>query len=194
MLDESPIAARPALRDALRSTTAGVHARLDAALSESSLSRRADYLAFLKATRAVLAPMELALSCCVLPWRYAPRCAALDADLRALATVPPPVELHLAAHVVDTASALGCVYVLEGSRLGGQVLARRLSARLAPADCQFGYLAEDRTGLQRWPAFVQCLDDWGTTASAAEWQRVKSAALSTFLRFAEAFAQRGLTQ
>lgn len=61
---------------------------------------------------------------------------------------------------------LGALYVLEGSTLGGQVIARQLSKAGVPESCYFqGYGA--LTG-PRWKAFCQLLTEAGTEENEQE--------------------------
>ena len=75
-------------------------------------------------------------------------------------------------------SALGSVYVLEGSTLGGSVLARHFAAHLAirpEAGCRYFYGYGERTG-QMWSSFGALLKG----RPAAEDSDMLAAAVSTF--------------
>ena len=86
------------------------------------------------------------------------RLARLDADLSYLGLdaagiaalpAPPPVVLQ------DRAEALGALYVLEGSTLGGQVIARqieRLHGLSETGGCAY-YRAHGRAAAAMWAAF-----------------------------------------
>jgi heme oxygenase len=102
----------------------------------------------------------------------------LALDLRAL-SAGDPASLPLCADlpdVSDVASALGCLYVIEGATLGGQVIKRHLRARLnvtPESGGRFfhGYGAE--TG-SMWQAFcselgahARTLESHGRTIDAA---------------------------
>jgi heme oxygenase len=61
------------------------------------------------------------------------RASLLDDDLRRLgvaATARPPDSRPFSPTLSSLAGALGCLYVLEGSTLGGQIVARRARAAL----------------------------------------------------------------
>ena len=92
---------------------------------------------FASAEAEVLSPLEPWFSARGFAWRSRRPALARDlADLDALPTMPaPPVapappRLDLPA---DPGTALGLLYVSEGSRLGGRTLARHLSQSL-PAE------------------------------------------------------------
>ncbi|MEM7488374.1 MAG: biliverdin-producing heme oxygenase, partial [Pseudomonadota bacterium] len=109
----------------LRAATDGAHRRVDALAAGLDLSRTADYRAFLLAQATALLPLEDALRdggfATVCPgWR--PRTPALRAAIDALGgrTAPGPAVPHGAS----PAALWGIAYVVEGSRLGGRLLAR----------------------------------------------------------------------
>jgi heme oxygenase len=112
----------------LRARTARSHDQVDAAFSEYSFGDEGSYRQFLLAHAHALAPAEVLLSRKGgLPvWR--PRTALLAEDLADLgARLPLPLSFEVHPH---PASAWGVHYVLEGSRLGGKLLADRVPASL----------------------------------------------------------------
>lgn len=108
----------------LRSESGPAHDRVDAAYGAFRLDQRDDYAAFLAAHARALPAAEAALHAHpdLPPWRERARLLAADlADLgRAM---PAPLPFTLA----DDAAAWGALYVTEGSRLGGTVLARAVA-------------------------------------------------------------------
>ncbi|MCD0501801.1 biliverdin-producing heme oxygenase [Bordetella petrii] len=124
----------------LRAGTAERHARLDQNLAlaqpHAGLS---EYLAHLQALYAWLQPLEALLW--ELPWPDT-LCAAerrdksgwIASDL-AHAGLPPPDErcTDLPVPRAPDAYALGVAYVIEGSQLGGRILARQLAERMPGA-------------------------------------------------------------
>ncbi len=104
---------------------------------------------------------------------------------RDLATLHAPLPLELAGDLPSlhsTASLLGSMYVLEGSRLGGQYLVRDLETRLGLTPQQglsFFYGFGLETG-SRWKAFCWLLESNVTSAMSAE---VIPAARQTFAAF-----------
>lgn len=120
-------------RAALRAGTAADHERLDALFGRFRLDDPNEYRAFLKAHAMALAAVEQALDAASFEqalddWTKRKRGAAIAADLAAIGeTVPVP--LH--APPLDTPAARwGAAYVIEGSRLGGALLARSVPGNL----------------------------------------------------------------
>lgn len=154
---------------ALRAATHAQHAALDQGLPLARANATlADYLQHL----TVLRDWQIALS----PWLS--RVLDLQAGLALIAMdlaedspVPaaPPTPLDVsqiqAADDGSDAFCWGMAYVLEGSRLGGQVLHRRLKESLAPHPLR--YLAE--RGGPAWPETMKRLrhELAGDTALAA---------------------------
>lgn len=123
-------------RTALRNATAAQHERVDRLFSSFDLGRRDGYRHFLLAQAAAFLPAENALDAAgagnvIADWPSRRRGELARADLVALETPLPafatPPELH------GTPGILGAIYVLEGSRLGGAVLKRRLPSALPSA-------------------------------------------------------------
>lgn len=144
-------------RDLLRAATVGAHDRVDRLFSQFDLASHRDYRLFLEAHQAVLPGCERALTASsvesLLPdWPVRRRASALAADLRDLGW--REAEKELSVPVLDRAQAMGLLYVLEGSRLGGAVLARRVGAN-GDARCRVAtrYLRHGE-GTRLWPSFV----------------------------------------
>lgn len=146
---------RTASHQELRQATAADHERVDARFSGFDLGERAAYGRFLSAHAAAVAALEPALTAAgfadALPdWPARQRLAALQADLAALAL---PLPQALPCPPLDDAGSLwGAGYVLEGSRLGGAVLARRVAG-----DLPHSYLGGAQPA-GAWPRFLQALD------------------------------------
>ncbi|HDS1737038.1 biliverdin-producing heme oxygenase [Pseudomonas sp. BP8] len=111
----------------------------------------------------------------------------LVSDLQALTLTAADIDalpLCQALPVIDNeASALGVMYVIEGSTLGGQVLKRAMAERLGiDADNGGGFLDVygAMTG-QHWRSFLQRLEQ--APASAAAQACTVHAAVATFERF-----------
>lgn len=118
-----------------RGTRAG-HDRVDAAFSRFDLGDRADYARFLRAQARAYLPVEDALGATAVAtlvpgWLAHRRADALRADLEALGVSgPSPLPVP---PLPTAAEALGAWYVLEGSRLGGALLARAVAPGLPAA-------------------------------------------------------------
>jgi heme oxygenase len=119
-------------RDRLRAATAESHAALDAIVSGWRIETPRGYGAFLSASAAALAPLEVALERAGvadwLPdWPRRTRRAALVRDLAVLGLEPSP---YRGAFVPSRDFGAGLLYVLEGSRLGARFLVRQARAGL----------------------------------------------------------------
>lgn len=173
------------LRARLRQATAPLHVQVDAAFSDFSLEQLDDYRCFLRAHSRVLSAAEIALeragfAARLDDWSMRVRRHALCADLAEL-DCPLPTALSLPS-LSDSASCWGVAYVLEGSRLGGRVLARRV--RQANPTAPVRYL-EHGDVARLWPAFVARLEQ---DAASCTWEPMLVAAEKTFALFAEAAA------
>jgi heme oxygenase len=89
------------------------------------------------------------------------RTPLLLSDLRDLGLSVPPLRDASALMVASRAEALGALYVLEGSTLGGRVIRKALAAR-GHDHAGLGFLDPygDRTG-ERWKSFISVLEREG---------------------------------
>lgn len=155
---------------------------MDAAFGRYTLADPAGYRAFLTAHARIVPALEAWLDAhqpeTLKGWQAVRRGPALLADLAALDVPPPPTaEINLDS---DIASVCGATYVLEGSRMGGALLARSVAPQLPRA--YLGY----PTQVALWRAFATELDrllpDEAATARAG------TAALAVFNLFRAATA------
>ena len=171
-------------RFALREATAAEHERVDAAFADFDLADRRSYANFLAAQAAALLPVEAGIDrsdvARLLPdWPERRRGSLLCDDLNALevsALVGAPVDFD------SDEAVLGAVYVLEGSRMGGRMLARAVAPNLP---CRFLEASDDG----RWRTLTALID----TALGSDEQRAVAidAARAVFARF-EQSARRQL--
>lgn len=152
-------------RDALRQATSHLHAAVDAGMPLSGPAPSlADYHAHLCLLRDWVQALRVLPG--VVP-RLDAEAAALAVDiadcerLRASASPAPRVALDVpfsstAPAAERDARAWGVAYVIEGSRLGGQVLYRRLAEPLAPHPLRYLQGAGAQTGAH-WRAFLESL-------------------------------------
>ena len=146
------------LLERLRTETAGAHDKLDRAHDGGAFSDLVDYGRFLEAQARIFPAAEAALASSqeyrTLPdWDRRFRSEALLSDLSGLGiAAPPPIPFDLAQR---PGSATGLAYVLEGSRLGGKLIARKLEqAGLENAPTAFiTHGASERF----WPSFTTWL-------------------------------------
>ncbi len=119
-----------------RVATRAAHDRVDATFSDLDLGDAADYRLFLTAQAKAFLPVEAALDAAgvaaLFPdWPRRRRSHLLRADLEALSLAVPAGESTLS--FATPAEVVGGAYVLEGSRLGGAVLARSVAPGLPRA-------------------------------------------------------------
>lgn len=161
----------------IRARTAGIHERLERRLRltrpPSSHSAYAAYLArMFGATRAteLLARDVPALHRLLpdLPERSC-KSAALLEDLRELGHPAAPLPL-MPLPTCTTSAGLGLLYVMEGSTLGGAVVARALEAELGPLPTRYLRCYGESTGTM-WRSMVQALEQFGQGAAGDQLAR-----------------------
>lgn len=145
------------LRDHLRAATSESHAALDDKVAAWRLQTLSGYGAFLTASAAALAPLEVALETAGvgawLPdWPGRARRHAVAADLAGLGLRAPEIDT---AVVPSRDFGAGLLYVLEGSRLGARFLARQV--RAADAGLPLAYLTHGESQ-DLWRSFLSWLD------------------------------------
>ena len=171
----------------LRDATGPAHRRLEDELDwEARTATLAGYRDLLGRFRGFHAVYEPAIAVALddpglLAGRM--RVELLDADLRVLgmdaasiAALPCPPRPGLA----NAAQALGALYVLEGSTLGGQVIGRSISRRLGAqaAGALAYYGGHGRETAARWRGFLEELES-ACAAPAAQDQAIATA-IDTF--------------
>lgn len=135
------------VRQTLRDATMEDHHRVDALFSSTTLHSPKDYRAFLTTHARALGALEPVAR------PAAPRLPLLQQDLAAL-DAPMPAPLFLPANDAD-GYRWGLLYTLEGSRLGGALLARQVGAGLPKS-----YLSAVH-GKGEWAAFQAAMDAAG---------------------------------
>lgn len=156
------------VRAHLRSATAFCHDRVDAAFSAFDLASPYGYAAFLAAQAAALITVEQAIEQAgidgVLPdWKQRTRRAALWRDLESLGLIPAPsVDFNPPD---SQAAMLGMVYVLEGSRLGGAVLLRRVLGGPPPMPSTATEFLRHGAGSGLWQSFLATIEAAGFVAA-----------------------------
>jgi heme oxygenase len=187
----------------LRAATAADHRQVDDRFGGFALDDPAAYVRFLRAHGRALPAVEAALAqagvgagagmgagAMLPPWR--PRAPLIAADLAALgAPMPPPLPFTL-----DGAERWGALYVMEGSRLGGQLLARRVACGLPVA-----YLSAKHAA-GAWRTLLAAIDAQAAAADAgradagradAGWADAALAgARATFALYAQAADQEAM--
>ena len=175
---------RAGTRVALRAATAKRHAELDSLFSSLDVTTKSGYVTFLSRLAAAYVPVDAQLEAtgirALFPdWDRRSRRAALLDDLRHLGVATP---LMLPALFFATPEdMLGALYVLEGSRLGGQLLLRQVAASFdeeVKAAKRFLQSGED-TG--SWRDFLAVLENRAVDEAGLE--RMITAADRTFALF-----------
>jgi heme oxygenase len=176
---------------ALRAATADLHARADAELRSGGWLRDAPsyacfaqrLLGFHRVVEAAAAPLAGPVADLDHPARR--RSPLLEADLRRLTRLgvprPPPAHPAVRLHLDDVAALLGCLYVVEGSTLGGQVLIRWVARDLGPdVAAAATHLTPygDRT-YQRWTELAAVIEQL-LAGDPAALRRAVAAARATF--------------
>lgn len=161
----------------LRASTAALHDGVDAAFGRYRLDAADGYRPFLLAHARALPAAEAALATWPDLPRGAPRTALLADDLAQLGMpMPPPLPFALP----DEASAWGALYVVEGSRLGGAMLARQVGQGLP-----HGYLAA-RFGAGDWKTLRAAIDAAAARHGPAWLDRAIEGAEACFALYREA--------
>jgi heme oxygenase (biliverdin-IX-beta and delta-forming) len=113
----------------------------------------------------------------------------LAADLQALATaLPAPQSLHF--ELPTSGHGFGCLYVLEGSALGGRVISKRVKQTLGlgPATGGAYFHGLGRQTASHWSDFLTALNM--IPANSAMGADAEAGAIATFLAFRQAISQR----
>jgi heme oxygenase len=186
---------------ALRAATEAAHARLHhlpalAPLAEGTISRE-DYIAVLRrllgfhlaVERCIAAGPSLRASGIYLGGRR--RSPLLLADLTTLGASAGCDMRPDLPRPASVAAVLGCLYVVEGSTLGGRVLAGRLDHLLPPGTTagRAFLLGHGARHGAMWRSFCDALEASGTDAEQRS--DMIAAALSTFAAFESWFARPG---
>jgi len=166
--------ATPGLSGRLRTETAAAHRAVEAAAGlPGRIETVADYTACLTRFFRLFAPLEDAIGGFAgwaelgIDLAARRRTPALLADLAALGCAPPAPA---ATKLPGFAAALGALYVLEGSALGGKILAAAFERQLGPAIAgATGFFGGQglQTG-EMWREFRAALDFYGEKNPAAQ--------------------------
>ena len=181
------------LHERLKRETAELHAAVEARVDLVSPDlTRSRYVELLGRLRALHAGLEPAIAAAlgegdpVEPWR---RLGYLDRDLAHFGSRPGSDVAAAEMPVLRSADdALGALYVLEGSRLGGRLIARGLERTLGLSSGE-GYGYFDPPGRPTGAAWRALKERLGAHRGDAD--RVVAAARATFASFASAFEAAG---
>ena len=168
-------------RSLLRMNTLDLHIRAEDVLGTYSCETIVGYVGMLQSNLAVTEAVHRGTEPLLPP--HMREGLALDVrrlreDLAKLDAGPHGNDAHL--DLEDPSGAIGALYVLEGARLGGKLLARRVEAELGlTAEHGASYLNGDGadTG-RRWRQFLAALEE--RLVSAEDLARAIAAARMTF--------------
>ena len=173
----------------LRDATALRHVRLDRGVVASAFSSPARYAAFLCASLAAIEPIEAAVA--RLDARFvAERAARIRADLAVLGVARAPSTSI--ASIASVPRAFGAEYVIEGSALGGLVIAQRVIASGIDARATSYLTFRGSSTKGHWVELVARLEGWAATSTAAERADACDEACRTFDAYIAAFEREGL--
>jgi heme oxygenase len=180
-----PVPKTPLL-ERLRAATREQHADLDATVGKEMALSTASYARFLSASLRAVCALEGGVERTLGAAHHAVREALLRSDLAALGVSAP--ASCAAADPRTKASAFGAAYVLEGSALGGVVLAETVRHSLGP-EVQTAYLRlRGGETAARWRWFLSELEAFGKLASERAQGDSCEAAIAGFEIYRVAFA------
>jgi len=162
----------------LRTRTAPFHLDTEAAYAGFDLTDRHSYIHFLQAHLRAVTVAERALAATPGLTAWQPRTPLLRHDLAELGA-PVPTE-SCGTAVLDPGRGWGVLYVLEGSRLGSEILSRRVSE-----DLPHSYLAAAH-GPGQWRAFRAVLETALAAGGEPMLERAVAGATGCFSLFAAA--------
>lgn len=174
------------LRDRIYSVTKPVHDRLDSdpdsVRAIQPTATREDFVHLLRRTYGFVKPVEDALvaSQAVLApfFAFEPRAHIVLKDLQALGSPSDTLPVMPTAPVVETIGhAMGVAYVLEGSKMGGLVIAKQVS-RFLGVHSDFFLPGEPKQVVKDFQAFCNVLD--GFARCECDERDALDAALETF--------------
>lgn len=166
---------RPGMRRSLRARIAALHARLDRAIEVSCLGEPLDLRCLLAIHHAALGGVVPALECAgaarLFPgWDGRSRLTALEADMVELCA-DPPSRVSIEPSFSSEQEVWGALYAVEGSRLGNQVLRRRIAGPMnglgQRATRFLAHCPEDTASWPRLVARLEGLDYRGEDFEAA---------------------------
>lgn len=167
---------------------------LDSALDLSDLTRDR-YASFLRGTLAALRAVRDGAGDGGLPFAATPVAARLvrvEADLAALGDTRP-VRPARAVEPLDGPRGWGGAYVLEGSSLGGAVIARAVRSAIPDGGGALAYLVPPGAPAPvGWARFVAALDAHGETLDEGGRTAACLGATDVFATFVDAFRAEAL--
>lgn len=192
---------RRGLRRVLREATAEAHAEVDGAFENLKWDQPGGYSRLLKTHGRVVPDLESAVSRSILPsslgdWSARLRSKALRSDMAFLGVRPPARRGRsageptvAASQTPDFTQAVGIAYALEGSRLGGQIVLRRLRERGALPGLQATRFLRHGEGRDFWRSFTAWLASLEFTGEDVD--GAIAGAMQVFASYREAIQEVG---
>jgi heme oxygenase len=148
----------------LRAETRREHDEAERTLDLSHfLATRASYLDLLQRMFVALLPLEEQIAQLQV-WerlglgkRSSPRAERLVADLRFFGVAPRDVPLPASVSLDGFDEGVGATYVVEGSRLGGKIIAREAARTLGLSDGGLTFFSSDSAAVD-WATFRRAID------------------------------------
>jgi heme oxygenase (biliverdin-IX-beta and delta-forming) len=170
-------------RELLRDATDQVHQRLHVhpcfrALLSGSITKR-DYGVLLVRLRGYHLSLEAALHGPDLTTNGRPS-RALGDDLLAFGMHPDRCERAVEPSLPSPAARLGCLYVRDGAKMGGRMLAQKLDHLCGSSDKGRTFFAGSPTDAAQWRSLCEDLEQLHNQACQAE---ALAAAVATFELF-----------
>lgn len=197
---DAHVAANISLLERLKQETRTSHEDLERRVDILNRLQTAEsYRKLLETFYGVYGPLEAALTRCIPeiePWLpdvgKRMRTAALGRDLGILGNNSPE-ELPLAdvPLLSSLAEQFGCLYVLEGSTLGGQIIAREVNSQLhftPERGCSFFASHGAEIG-SMWRRFREAMERYAA-AHSEQHERIIQAADATFRTFSDWFERK----
>lgn len=184
----------------LREQTRALHEQAERALDlPTQLRSPASYATLLARFHGFLHPLENRLHGLPGPTQLGldltgrRKVPLLRDDLRALGWSPAEIDAlprqGPSPSIANVAAAFGCLYVLEGSTLGGQIIKREVEQRLGFGThngCAYFAGYGERTG-SMWKSFCAALLNYAET-HPDDHAQIVAAASETFMKFEECIA------
>ncbi|MBV8915332.1 MAG: biliverdin-producing heme oxygenase [Acetobacteraceae bacterium] len=187
----SPIPARLVLREATRAAHERLHGLPEFASLAAGTLDLAGYVALLSHLFGFHAPMEEAVADALghtLDPHAWQRVHLLRADLATLGVHDPDPLPRVEPPFFGKPGALGVLYVIEGSTLGGRQLARQLNPLLDGTASRRFLLGGNEPGHLRWRTLCAMLDRVGADQACLD--GMVAGAIGTFATFERWFADR----
>ena len=179
------------LSDKIKEATKTAHQQLEVLVVKrlKAIRNNADYANLLKHFYAYFSKVEQAIapfiSAEVLPDYPSRRNTLyLKKDIEALGATTDELPIAQAPAVADTVSALGALYVMEGSIMGGRIIVQMLEKAGITTGVSFFSGYGEATG-QMWQRFTEVLNRHAPTEE--DQVRAIAAANATFTQFGQVF-------